>query len=265
MSSSHLEKFLFNNENLIIHWDTLLEIWAIMLSILVVTVLFKHKLTSEAGKMGKVQFIFESIYDIWEKQINSQIKWQGQRFIPLIGSLFVFVLIAYWFGLLPIWKFITLIPGWPILPNGEKLELLPPTNDINVTLGLALIALIAYLWAGTASSGLSYWLPYFGFSLDPNQKIKFNPLGIITGAIEWLDLLIRPLTLSLRLFANTFAGDMLLMTVIKLSPFMVPVLALVFEFFVGILQAFIFAMLTTIYIATACSHSSGHHDSHAHK
>lgn len=264
MSSSHLEKSLFNNENLSVHLDTLLEIWAIMLLIVLITAFFSRKLTSEAGKMGKVQFIFESIYDIWEKQVYSQIKWQSQKFIPLIGSLFVFVLIAYWFGLLPIWKFIILIPGWPSLPNGEKLELMPPTNDINVTLGLAIIALIAYLWAGTASSGLSYWLPYFGFSIDSNKKIKFDPLGIITASIEWLDLLIRPLTLSLRLFANTFAGDMLLMTVIKLSPFLVPLLALVFEFFVGILQAFIFAMLTTIYIATACSHSSGNH-SHAHK
>ena len=68
-------------------------------------------------------------------------------------------------------------------------------------------------------------------------------------------MLLRPFTLALRLFANTFAGEALLATLVKISPFIVPILALAFEFGVGILQAFIFAMLTTVYISIALAHA----------
>lgn len=232
-----------------VNWDTMVEVWLVMFLIVTVSWVITRNLQKQ--KIGGSQFMLESIYDVWESQVKTQIQWKPNKFLPLVGSIFLFALFGYWFGLMP-WKLGWLLGGkWPVLDSGHLFEGAAPTSDINITLGLAIIAVASYLFTGTASSKLSYWLPYFGMS-SHHGKVSLN----LTGLIEWLDLVIRPLTLCLRLFANTFAGEALMATLIKLCPFILPLLGLGFEVGVGILQAFIFAMLTTVYIAVASSHGS---------
>ncbi|MFN5539761.1 MAG: F0F1 ATP synthase subunit A [Candidatus Melainabacteria bacterium] len=239
---------------LTINLDTLFFSWAVMILILLSAVLFASSLKKQ--NVGVGQFIFESIHDLWEGQISSQINWNPNTFVSFISSIFTFILIAYWIGLFP-WKLGLFYSWWPHLDNGHPWEGSSVTSDLNITAGFAVISTLGYVLAGIASGGFSYIAPYFGLGYH-HGKISFNPVGLI----EWLDLILRPLTLSLRLFANTFAGEALTVALVKLVPFLLPVLILGFEFCIGILQAFIFSMLTTVYIAIAVSHAPSPEDKH---
>lgn len=253
--SRHIQDHFLGMENLVVNWDTIYCVWGVMILVVLGSWLITNSLKKQS--IGNAQFLLESIYDIWDNQVTAQIQWKAHKFLPLIGGIFVFCLFGYWHGLLP-WKIGALHPLWPQLDNGHPFEGAAPTSDINVTVGLAIVSVIAYLSAGTMSAKLSYWAPYFGFKFH-HGKLSFDPLGVITGSIEWLDLILRPLTLSLRLFANTFAGEALLVELVKMTYFIIPIPILIFEFGIGIIQAFIFAILTTVYIGIATSHGADEH------
>ncbi len=223
-----------------IHMDTLIFSWAIMGLILVSTFILTRNLKIE-GYSGKQAFI-EGIWGLINGLTSSQIGEKGKSFNPLIGGMFIFILVSYWAGLMP-WKVGEAISGWPLLDDGHHWEGASPAGDINVTMGMALIALFTYIGAGIKYGGMHYILMYF------------KPLGFV----EWLDALVRPLTLSLRLFANTVAGEILVMSILGLVAIVVPALAVAFELFVGVIQALVFSLLTTVYIGTAVAHAEEHH------
>lgn len=220
-----------------VHTDTLLYSWAIMGLLLVSSFLLTRNLKIEGYSLR--QTILETIWQLINGLTSSQIpKDKGKSFIPLIGGIFIFTIFAYWLGLMP-WKAGEAFAWWPTLDNGNHWEGSSPAADINVTTGMALISLITYIAAGIKSGGAGYILNYF------------KPLGFV----EWLDLLVRPLTLSLRLFANTVAGEILVMSILGLVALILPMFALAFELFVGLIQALVFSLLTTVYIGTAVAHS----------
>ena len=220
-----------------VHMDTLIYSWAVMGAILLVSFLLTRNLKIEGYSLK--QTLLETVWGLINGLTSSQIPGnEGKNFIPLIGGIFIFTLFAYWIGLLP-WKAFEAFSFWPKLDNGNHWEGSSPAGDINVTAGMAVISLITYVIAGIQSGGLGYVLNYF------------KPLGFV----EWLDLFVRPLTLSLRLFANTIAGEVLVMSILGLVAFVLPMFALAFELFIGLIQAFVFSLLTTVYIGTAMAHS----------
>ncbi|MBI3590428.1 MAG: F0F1 ATP synthase subunit A [Candidatus Melainabacteria bacterium] len=219
-----------------VHMDTIAYSWVIMASILAVSFLLTRNLRIEGYSLR--QTILETIWQLINGLTSSQIPGKkGKNYIPLIGGIFIFTLFAYWLGLMP-WKIGEAFSWWPKLDNGNHWEGSSPAADINVTAGMALISLVTYIIAGIKSGGAGYILNYF------------KPLGFV----EWLDLLIRPLTLSLRLFANTIAGEVLVMSILGLVALVLPMFALAFELFVGLIQALVFSLLTTVYIGTAVAH-----------
>ncbi len=237
--------------------DTLFTSWAVMLLLLLVAFIASKQL--KQGNIGPLQYLFEGIYDLWDKQLTSQVSWRPRLFLPLCGGIFLFVLGVYFFGLLP-WKVGFLFEWWPELAHGHRWEGASPAADFNVPLGMAIVSVLAYLGAGTAQGGIAYWAQYFGFKQDPvTHKLSFNPLSVITALIEWMDLLLRPLSLSLRLFANAYAGEVLVATFVKLVPLGIPLVPLLLEIGVGFIQAMIFALLTLVYVAIAVSHGSTDH------
>ena len=121
------------------------------------------------------------------------------------------------------------------MPHGEFAS---PTNDLNLTAALAVLAVICYLICGIMKKG------FWGYT-----KEFLPPMGLI----EVLDLFTRPLSLSLRLFANILAGEIVIMVMIGLLPIFLPVPLMLFEVFVAFIQAFIFSILTASYIAGAVS------------
>ncbi|MDZ4832563.1 MAG: FoF1 ATP synthase subunit a [Candidatus Melainabacteria bacterium] len=218
-----------------VHVDTMLSSWACMIFVLVLALVVRPQLTS-TGPGGTGQAIAESIYTFLDDLCKGQIGHDYKKFLPLIAAIFIFVLTGNLFGILP-WALLTAIPGYPHLPNGHgHFEVASPTTDINVTAGLAVIALVTYIYAGIQKHGMHYIGMYF------------KPLGLI----EWMDLIIRPVTLALRLLLVITADELTRMVALMLLPWIVaPVAVMGFEIFIAFLQAFVFALLTSIYIGLA--------------
>jgi len=157
-------------------------------------------------------------------------------------TIFLFVLGANWIGLLPGVDSIGLLA----VHDGHQ-TLVPffhPANtDLNVTLALAIIAFLSIEIAGVVMLG---FLKYGG------KFVNFkSPLAFLIGIIELASELARLVSFSFRLFGNIFAGKTLILIALFFAPFIVPVPLLAFELFVGLIQAFIFAVLTLFFIKLA--------------
>ncbi len=218
-----------------VHVDTLGSSWACMAIILGLAMVVRPQLVAD-GPGGGAQAVAEGIYGFLDDLCKAQIGHDYKKFLPLIAAIFIFVLTGNLFGIFP-WALATTIPGWPNAHGShEHLEIASPTTDINVTAGLALIALVVYVFAGIQKHGMHYVGMYF------------KPLGLI----EWMDLIIRPVTLALRLLLVITADELTRMVALMLLPWIVaPVAVMGFEIFIAFLQAFVFALLTSIYIGLA--------------
>jgi F-type H+-transporting ATPase subunit a len=216
-----------------VHVDTLAFTWACMAFILIAAAAVKPTLVAQ-GPGGTGQAIAEGLYKFLD---DLQIGHKYKPFLPLIASIFIFVLTANMFGITFLNAFHE-YSWWPHLPAGhDHWEVASPTTDFNVTLGLALIVLITYLGAGIKNGGWNYIKLYFG----PQAPI------------EYMDLVIRPLTLALRLLLVITADELTRMVFLFMVPAVAPVFVMAFEIFIGLVQAFVFALLASIYIGLAVS------------
>jgi F-type H+-transporting ATPase subunit a len=176
--------------------------------------------------------------NIAKEQIGAK---EFKPYVPLISTIFLFVFAANWLGQIPL----KIIP----IPGGE---LAAPSNDVNTTLGLALIAVISFFYAGFKTAGLNF----FKFFIMPNPA--FLPLKV-------LEVFARIMSLTFRLFGNILAEELVVGVFILLAPFIVPMPFMVLFLFTSAIQALIFATLTASYIGEAIE--EGHHaaDSHHHE
>lgn len=220
-----------------IHADTIILSWACMGLILLGAALVTPRLVAE-GAGGKGQAVFEGLYSFLDDLCKGQIGHDYKKFFPLIAAIFTFVLIANYIGVGP-WKGFEHFAWWPHLPDGEIFDVASPTTDFNVTFGLATVTLLTYLGAGFAAHGAGYLKLY-----------TLNPLFLI----EWMDLIIRPATLALRLMMVITADEIMRAAALIMVPALVPVGVMGFELFIGTIQAFVFALLTCIYIGLTVSH-----------
>lgn len=205
--------------------DTLAAMWAAMAFLLIISFITTRKLSIYPGKL---QLVMESILGYFDNLIKGMITKDGEKHFPLIASLFLFIVTANLMGQLPL-KMIELKTG----------EIASPTNDINLTSGLAIIVLVYYVTAGLMKKKLKFFLHDFSF------------VGIISMLVEILELFTRPLTLALRLFGNILAGEILITALLGLFAWGLPLPIMFFEILVACVQALVFTMLTTVYIATA--------------
>lgn len=215
-----------------IHIDTLVLSWTCMVFILGAAAVITPSLTAD-GPGGKGQAVLEGIYGFIEDICKGQMGHHYKHFFPLIAAIFLFVLVANFIGIGP-WLFFEHMQGWPMV-NGEHFEVCSPTTDFNVTFGLAMVSLVVYLGSGFWAHGASY------------LKLYLNP-------IEWMDLVIRPATLALRLMMVITADELMRAAAIMMVPVILPTGVMAFEMFIGIIQAFVFALLTSIYIGLTVSH-----------
>ncbi len=215
-----------------VHVDTLILSGICMLGILGYTGAVSKNLVVE-GPGGKNQALLESVYNFLDDLAKGQIGQQHYKtFFPLIAAIFIFVLIANFIGVGP-WKVFEHIPGWPNIEGGEAFEIASPTTDFNVTVALASVALITYVGSGFWKHGAHY-----------AKVLFFSPMA----PIEWLDLIVRPSTLALRLMVVITADELMRGSIIFICPFLLPAGIMGFELFIGVIQAFVFALLTAIYI-----------------
>lgn len=217
-----------------IHVDTIALTLVSMTLILGTAAIITPRLTAEnAGGTG--QSLLEMYYDFMLGLTKGQMGDAYKKFFPLISAIFIFVLINNFMGVGP-WKAFEAFPWWPEAGHQhEPFELAAATTDFNVTAGLAIVALLTYLGSGFWAHGIKYLKHYL------------NP-------IEWLDLVVRPSTLALRLMLVITADEILRSVALTLVPWILPTGVMAFELFIGIIQAFVFALLTSIYIGLTVSH-----------
>ena len=188
--------------------------------LLVVFIMVRSSLSVESP--GGLQHMFEGINGFIEGQSRDVIGHHSERFTPFLVTLGLFILIANLFG---------------VVPGLES-----PTASPVVPLGCAICAFIYYQFQGFRASGAGYLKHFLGpmWWLSPLML----PLEIISH-------LARLMSLTIRLYANIFAGDMVTLVFFSLIPLAVPVVFLGLHIGVALLQAYIFVLLTTVYLAGA--------------
>lgn len=200
---------------------------------------------------GKVQMVFEEIITFVRDFMTETLENEkvASKYLPLLLTIFFFILTS---------NLLEFIPGVGSLGfhSGEGfIPLFRSVNtDLNVTLALAIIAVIMIEIAGVAALGFwRYSSKFINFS---------SPLNFVVGIIELVSEVGRLISYSFRLFGNIFAGEVLLAVVGYFAPYIVPVPLMSFELFVGFIQAAVFALLTLFFIKLAIT--DAHADEHAH-
>lgn len=172
---------------------------------------------------------FEIVTEMLLKLMKGIIGEHCEQYLPLVGTIFFFVLASNLMGL---------VPGF-----------LPPTGNINTTVALAVIVFVATHFYGLKASGHHYGKQF----LAPLAGIGGIILSLLFTPIEIISHLFRPLSLSLRLWGNMFADHMVLSIMEGMVPILVPVLLMFLGLLVCVVQAFLFSLLTMIYVALAIS------------
>ena len=223
--------------------DTLWYTGVAMALVLGFILVLRARVTS--GVPGKVQLLWEWVVGLVSDQVAASIGERGAEVVPLAVALFFFILFANWLSVLGI---------------GSKYEpVAPPTADVNTTLALALCVIIPVHWASVRVRGARGYVKHY-----------FQPYPLM-APLNVLEELVKPITLTLRLFGNLLSGALMLTLLAALGVWTiahVPVgdianllftpLWKLFDLLIGAIQAFIFALLTILYFDTAMSTAGGH-------
>ena len=195
-----------------------------------------------------IEFIIENIHAFITSIAGTA---KANLYFPLIATLFFFILTSNWSGLIPGAGTI----GLHTILHGES-TFVPyfraPTADLNTTLALALITMVMVQIYGIRALGLSYFKKF----LDVR-----NPINFFVGLLELLSEFSKVLSFAFRLFGNIIAGEILLIVMAFLLPYLGPTPFLGLEVFVGFIQALVFMMLTTVFCNMATlGHGSEDHE-----
>lgn len=195
----------------------------------------------------------------------------SRKFFPFVGTAFFFVLISNWIGLLPGTGSIGI---WEIHEGVRELIPLfrPANSDLNLTLALALSSVLVSHLVGVRSVGFfTHANRYIQLGTLWNAVKSLKPVAIgvalveiIVGLIELIAELAKVMSLSLRLFGNVFAGEILTTVIASIALFGAPIPFIFLELLVGLIQALVFTMLTLVYftLASRMPHGSNHDKKH---
>ncbi|MBI2577282.1 MAG: F0F1 ATP synthase subunit A [Candidatus Wildermuthbacteria bacterium] len=191
---------------------------------------------------GKIQnsaeSLIETLLDFMANALGD--RKQAMQFFPLVASFFLIILFNNWVGVMP--------GVGSIMLEGSHAERFPlfraANSDLNTTLALAFVSVIAIQWYGVRKFGFfGHFSKFFVFTKGPIQ--------LFVGLLELVGELAKVLSFSFRLFGNVFAGEVLLVTIMTLVPIIAPLPFFLLEFFVGFIQALVFSMLTLVFLKIA--------------
>ncbi len=285
--------------------NTMIATWVAIVLLLILSIVVRSKVSEIPGRLqGFVEVILEFFLDLAENIAGRE---RARRFFPLVMTIFLFIVVSNWLGILPGFGTVGRIETVDelvhhheaALDEGEHLDLahldvvvfdgdgslgilglgsvddvksveeieehgagegkqagiLVPylrgaNTDINTTLAIALVAMFMVQFWGFSALG------FFGH-IDKFINFKDGPVGFFVGLLEGISEIAKVISFTFRLFGNIFAGEVLLVAMMFLIPLIgiIPFLGL--ELFVGIIQAFIFSMLTLVFAASA---TVSHHE-----
>jgi F-type H+-transporting ATPase subunit a len=240
--------------------NSILTSWLITLAIILVVrwMVGKPKLVPSRGQ-AIVEEALNGLRDLYEPIVGK--KAMPMAF-PVLVTLFVFIVLHNWSGLLP---FVGTV-GWGHEVDGSfhvaTPLIRPHTSELNGTIALALVSFGAWFIIVMRYAGPGLLIKdLFGNKSDKKELAPAMYWGlslvfIVVGVIEVVSIFIRPVTLSMRLFGNVFGGENLLHAMHFLPPFYF------LELLVGFVQGLVFTLLTAVYIGLICNHGDDHADDH---
>jgi F-type H+-transporting ATPase subunit a len=197
---------------------TIVFTWGLMLVLSIGSKLITRNLSTEL-KRSRSQNLLEIVVTGIEKQIEDVGLHHPTKYIGFLGTLFLFVAVA---------SLCTIIPGYE-----------PPTGSLSTTAALALCVFVAVPFFGVEEQGLGSYLKSYA-----EPTIIMLPFNIISE-------LSRTLALAVRLFGNMMSGTMIIAILLTITPFIFPIVMSVLGLLTGMVQAYIFSILATVYIAAA--------------
>ena len=206
-------------------WGNFVTMQLLVAAIIVILFAFLKPRLS-ADRPGKLQHTFELVYDFVREQADEQVGHGSLQYVAYFGTIFIFILFCNLIGIVPGMESPTMVPSVPA--------------------GCAIATFFYYNIVGVQAIGI---VKYLGHFAGPMPLLA--PLMV---PIELVSHLARPLSLTIRLFANMFAGEQVTLVFLKLTFFLVPAVFMGLHVFVSFLQAYIFMLLTMMYVAGAVSH-----------
>ena len=280
--------------------NTMFTSWVVVL-LLVVGGYFVGRRMSlvPSGFSGAVEAVVGGFYEFIEKIVGEA---NARRFFPVVATIFFYVLISNYFGLLPI----NIAIGKPEIGHGETQAAFEQTSvggldiayinfdaetievegeagdhegeegagepfgvlapyfrsvmtDVNAPAALAIWSFIFVEFWGLQSLGVGYLKKFFNFGKLLRGDLLGGLIDVFVGVLEFVSELSRMVSFTFRLFGNIFAGEVLLLMMTFLVPFVLVDVFYGLELFVGLVQAFVFAMLTLVFAVTAVTHHSDDH------
>lgn len=195
------------------------------------------------GLQNILEFLIESLLNMIDGVTEDRN--QTYKFFPLIATIFIFVILSNWMGL---------IPGFGSVGFyemvGEETSFAPllrsANSDLNTTIALSIISVFSVQILGITT---------LGFAKYAKKFINFkSPISFFVGILELISEISKLVSFSFRLFGNVFAGEVLLVVMMALIPFVIPVPFFALEVFVGFIQALVFSMLTLVFLKMATVH-----------
>lgn len=230
--------------------NSLLTMWIGMIAIAFVAV---YSARTARISPKSLQIVLEAVYEFFLNLCDSVLgnKKLAEKAQPFIATIFIFVLVG---------NIASVIPGVGSIGFFDQADefvplFRPGSADLNTTLALSLISVIMIQIIGFRTLGAGYAKKFFNFS---------NPMNFFVGILELISEFAKIISFSFRLFGNVFAGEVLLTVMLMLVPYFVPLPFYGLEIFVAFIQAFVFAMLTLVFIKIAMTSHAHEGDSHAH-
>jgi len=229
--------------------NTLLMAWLVIGGLLALTLIARRRFALVPSGIGNaVEAVVDGLLSFVDSVTHD--RQRSVRFLPIVATIFLFVILSNW---------IEIVPGLGVVGIWEQHEgervLVPfirsASADLNVTLAVALFSVVVTQIVGIRAVGVGLHLKkFFNFT---------NPIMFFVGLLELVSEFAKIISFSFRLFGNIFAGEVLLIVVTTLVPYIVPLPFLFLEIFVGFVQALVFAMLTLVNLNMAVQHHGAEH------
>jgi len=206
--------------------------YIVMCLVVAVLLILFFGLASRKVKLipSKIQSSLELVIQAFESLLVEIVGEEGKKYLPMIATIGLFILCCNLLGL---------VPGF-----------MSPTSNLNVTVGCALAVFVYYHWQGIKSQGFFKYLKHFAGPI-PLLAPLLLPIEIISHFS-------RPVSLSVRLFGNIFAEELLIIVIASIVPFFLPLPFMAIAIFTATIQAFVFVLLACIYIWGAVAHEEEH-------
>jgi F-type H+-transporting ATPase subunit a len=249
--------------------NSMLVTWAVAIGLIVFAQIATRNIKRvPEGAQNFWEWLVEGLYKFLEEIIGHDLV---KKTFWFFATVFILILACNWFGLIPGVGSV----GWGEPVNGKLHHISRPllrgaNADLNMTLAMAMIFFVCWtVWALQANGPGGFILHLFGPKGDTTGFLKILMIAVfvLVGVLEVVSILFRPVSLSFRLFGNIFAGENMLEAMAVLVPslgWLIPIPFYFMELMVGLVQALVFMLLTSVFTLLICTHDEAHEKGHSH-